>query len=200
MLNVEIQAPNRIVKIEDAETPTVRDEKKRYLMIGVITLGSFLGTLFGVAFLELQARKVDSADDVVIDLGLAVVGALPKLPSRSRNSGMLQRTEKDRYWHNLLLESVDATRTMLVHAARSGNYRVVMITSALPGEGKTSLSSHLATSLAPERPEDPAHRRRPSEPLDPSALRADPGAGHQRAPAGRVRPRGRAGEHGRRRS
>ena len=148
MLNVEIQAPNRIIKIEDAETPTIRDEKKRYLMIGVITLGSFLGTLLGVAFLELQARKVDSADDVVIDLGLAVVGALPKLPSKARDSGMLQRTEKERYWYNLLLESVDATRTMLVHAARSGNYRVVMITSALPGEGKTSLSSHLATSLA----------------------------------------------------
>ena len=91
---------------------------------------------------------MDSADDVVIDLGLAVVGALPKLPSKARDSGMFQRTEKERYWYNLLLESVDATRTMLVHAARSGNYRVVMITSALPGEGKTSLSSHLATSLA----------------------------------------------------
>jgi capsular exopolysaccharide synthesis family protein len=37
---------------------------------------------------------------------------------------------------------------MLMHAARSGSHRVVMIASALPGEGKTSLASHLATSLA----------------------------------------------------
>ena len=47
-----------------------------------------------------------------------------------------------------MLESIDATRTMLVHAARTGSHRVVMITSAVGGEGKTSLASHLATSLA----------------------------------------------------
>jgi capsular exopolysaccharide synthesis family protein len=58
------------------------------------------------------------------------------------------RQQKDRYWHNLLLESIDATRTMLLHAARNGSHQVVMITSALAGEGKTSLASHLATSLA----------------------------------------------------
>ena len=61
---------------------------------------------------------------------------------------LARRNESDRYWQNLLLESIDATRTMLVHAARTGSHRVVMITSAVGGEGKTSLASHLATSLA----------------------------------------------------
>jgi capsular exopolysaccharide synthesis family protein len=61
---------------------------------------------------------------------------------------MVSTRERDRYWYNLLLESIDATRTMLIHAAHTGNHRVVMITSALSGEGKTSLASHLATSLA----------------------------------------------------
>jgi capsular exopolysaccharide synthesis family protein len=37
---------------------------------------------------------------------------------------------------------------MLVHAARSGSHRVVMITSAVSGEGKSSLASYLAPSLA----------------------------------------------------
>ena len=60
----------------------------------------------------------------------------------------MAKQEKDHYWYSLLLESIDATRTMLVHAARSGSHRVIMIASALPGEGKTSLASHLATSLA----------------------------------------------------
>src|SRR5262249_30888475 len=54
----------------------------------------------------------------------------------------------DVYWQNLLTESIDATRTMLQHAARQSGLRVVMVTSALGGEGKTSLASHLATSLA----------------------------------------------------
>jgi succinoglycan biosynthesis transport protein ExoP len=147
-LNVELQAPPRITLVEEAAPPTTRDSKKWFMMFGAITLGSFLATLLGVAFLELQTRKVDSADEVVADLGLPVVGSLPMLPTRSRRNGVLTHHEKDRYWYNLLLESIDATRTMLIHAAESGSYRVVMITSALSGEGKTSLASHLATSLA----------------------------------------------------
>src|SRR5262249_42491525 len=54
----------------------------------------------------------------------------------------------DFYWHNLLNEAVDVTRTMLVHAAQADGLQIVMVTSALEGEGKTSLASHLAASLA----------------------------------------------------
>src|SRR5271157_1384519 len=147
-LDVELQAPPRISLIEDAIPPTTRNSKKWYMMFGGISLGSFLGTLFAIAFLELRTQKIDSADEVVGDLGLAVVGSLPMLPARARRNGVMARHEKDRYWYGLLLESIDATRTMLIHAARSGSHRVVMIASALPGEGKTSLASHLATSLA----------------------------------------------------
>jgi capsular exopolysaccharide synthesis family protein len=49
---------------------------------------------------------------------------------------------------SLLTESVDSARTMLLHAARQEKLQVVMITSAMAGEGKTSLASHLAASLA----------------------------------------------------
>jgi capsular exopolysaccharide synthesis family protein len=48
----------------------------------------------------------------------------------------------------MMLESIDATRTMLVHAAHTRSHRIVMITSAVGGEGKTSLASHLSTSMA----------------------------------------------------
>jgi len=37
---------------------------------------------------------------------------------------------------------------MLLHASRVNSTRAVMITSAMKGEGKTSLAAHLATSLA----------------------------------------------------
>lgn len=112
--------------------------------------GSFFGGLFGIAFLELQTRKVDSADEVPTELGLQVVGTLPIMLSKAARGGGIirRRNEVDHYWQSLMLESIDATRTMLIHAARSGSHRVVMITSAVGGEGKTSLASHLATSLA----------------------------------------------------
>jgi polysaccharide biosynthesis transport protein len=72
---------------------------------------------------------------------------LPALPNGAR--GRLRRNSlEDKYWHSILTESVDATRTMLLHAARTEGVRTVMVTSAVAGEGKTSLSCHLATSLA----------------------------------------------------
>jgi succinoglycan biosynthesis transport protein ExoP len=148
MLDVELQAPPRISLIEEALPPRTRNVKKWYMMFGGISLGSFWGPLFLIAFLELQTRKIDSADEVAGDLGLTVVGSLPMLPVKARRNGVMARHEKDRYRYNLLLESIDATRTMLIHAARSGSHRVIMIASALSGEGKTSLASHLATSLA----------------------------------------------------
>src|SRR5262249_8290058 len=43
---------------------------------------------------------------------------------------------------------VDRTRTRLLHVARTGNARVLLITSAAPGEGKTMTACHLAASLA----------------------------------------------------
>ncbi len=54
----------------------------------------------------------------------------------------------NRRWQSSLIESIDATRTLLLHASRVEAIRVVMITSAVKGEGKTSLSAHLATSMS----------------------------------------------------
>ncbi len=147
-LDVELQAPPRISLLEEAIPPTTRNTKKWYMTFGMIAIGSFFGCLFLVAFLEMQSHRIDSADEVIADLGLTVVGSLPMLPATARRNRGMVRSEKDSHWYNLLLESIDATRTMLIHAARSGGHRVVMIASALPGEGKTSLASHLATSLA----------------------------------------------------
>jgi capsular exopolysaccharide synthesis family protein len=43
---------------------------------------------------------------------------------------------------------MDATRTMLVHAVQNEGLRVVVVTSAVKGEGKTLLCTHLAGSMA----------------------------------------------------
>ncbi len=149
-LSVELEAPSRIRSIEDAVVPRIRDQKKRYMMIGLSVLGSFVGGLFGIAFLELLSQKVDSTEQVPADLGLHIVGTLPIVRSRPARGEWVgtRRVEKDRYYQNLMLESIDATRTILVHAARTASHRVVMIASAVASEGKTSLASHLATSLA----------------------------------------------------
>ena len=143
-LEVELQAPRRINKLTDAGIPRQKDHAKQYLMCGGASFGAFALAIMAVTFLELKTMRIESVSEVVTDLGIPLVGALPALPGRG---GKVSKAE-DQRWQGLLVESIDATRTMLLHAARVNSTRAVLITSAMKGEGKTSLAAHLATSLA----------------------------------------------------
>jgi succinoglycan biosynthesis transport protein ExoP len=101
-----------------------------------------------VAFLEFQARKISGVDEVSHGLGINIVGSLPAMPRSTRKPGTNGSASPNDFWQNQLDEAVDGIRTMLLHASRSENLRVIMVTSALGGEGKTSLASQLAASLA----------------------------------------------------
>ena len=146
-MGVEFQAPERIRVIDPAAVPRTKDEMKRIKVTGTAAAGAFASVLCLVTFWEFRARRVGSVDEVVHGLGLRLVGALPALPAPGGRLGLrAERARRDS--QGLMVESVDAIRTMLLHASRDGSLQVVLVTSALPGEGKTSLSGHLAASLA----------------------------------------------------
>jgi capsular exopolysaccharide synthesis family protein len=115
------------------------------------TAGAGAAALFFVigliAWWEYRYRRLDSAHELTQDLGMKVVGTLPILPSATRALLPWQSASPEG-WHDIHTEWVDATRTCLLQVAREKDARVVLVTSALGGEGKTSLSCHLAGSLA----------------------------------------------------
>jgi capsular exopolysaccharide synthesis family protein len=149
-LEIEIKAPQRVSIFQLAKEPRNKDESKASRFAAIAGLGAFVMAVAGLTFWEIRSRRIASVDDVVAGLGIRLVGSLPPLPPSSRRGKAVgNRTrDRDQKWKNLLVESVDATRTMLVHATRPESLRVVMITSANVAEGKTSLSGHLVTSLA----------------------------------------------------
>jgi hypothetical protein len=147
-LEVELQAPGRITKIESAEIPRTRDDKKRYMMIGLAILGAFLGPLFGIALWEFHHQTVNSAGEVAAGLGIKLIGTLPVVPDRPGRASLERDRDREVLWQKLMCESIDMTRTMLLSVVRAQSGRVVIVTSAISGEGKTSLACHLATSLA----------------------------------------------------
>jgi capsular exopolysaccharide synthesis family protein len=145
-LKVELRAPARVEVASMPRQPESKDDMKRVKIAGAAGVGVFGLVVLAITLLEFRARRIGSLDEVVQGLGMPLVGALPALPSKSGRS-LARRGEADK-WRSRLIESIDATRTMLLHASRTESIRVVMVTSALKGEGKTSLASHLATSLA----------------------------------------------------
>ncbi len=113
------------------------------VMVGAV---AFVGVLALVAFLEWRSRRVDSVDQVVNEIGMRVIGTIPAFPSRQ--SIKTGEADANQNWRFILNESVNSTRTMLLHSAKTHNMQVIMVSSAMQGEGKTSLSSQLATSMA----------------------------------------------------
>jgi capsular exopolysaccharide synthesis family protein len=116
---------------------------------------SLLGVLAGLCLLEASGRRVYSSDDVGQGLGLRIVGTLPRLPASAGSKSASAQSLGGLDARYGLTEAVDALRTVLMHSPRCAGRtaqepgaRVVVITSAIGGEGKTTLASHLAASLA----------------------------------------------------
>jgi len=147
-LQAEYPVAPRVKLREAAAPPLSRDFNRQIKLAGAAGVGTFGLVVLGVVLLEFRNRRVYAADDVVSGLGINLVGTLPALPPHTRRALPAAGTGRDRYWQSVMTESVDVIRTMLLHAAQHDRLRVVMVTSAVGGEGKTSLASHLAASLA----------------------------------------------------
>ena len=116
-------------------------------------LGTFVAiclvTLLGFAFAEYRTRRIGSPDEVAYGLGMTVMGTVPARPDRAAKPMLAGPANAEQlFWEHLIEESVDSARTLFLHTAEANALRVVVITSAVGGEGKTSLSCQLAKSLA----------------------------------------------------
>jgi capsular exopolysaccharide synthesis family protein len=144
---VELEAAPRITVIEPATRPQTNDAIRKYVGVMVAALLGFGLVLFGVAYVEFQSRRVNSTSDINEGLGIRVMGDLP--PLGGRNWRALRNSEDPQgALQALLAESIDGVRTTLIHSAAVRSPRVVMVTSAESHEGKTTVASQLAASLA----------------------------------------------------
>jgi succinoglycan biosynthesis transport protein ExoP len=143
-LKVEIQAPRRINPFED--TTVVDDGDKRWKNAGLGFCAACSVVLGGITYLEFRARRVNNPEEVTHGLQLKLLGTMPALSKRGKDGQGTDQNE--RRLHSHFVESIDATRLVLLHTARLESLQVLLMTSAFGGEGKTTLSSHLAVNLA----------------------------------------------------
>ncbi len=130
---------------QDAELMK-KDIKKQLLGTLVAPIAIFGAVCVGLALLEHRQRKIRSAGEISRGLGIRVVGAVPRMPHLERR--LVGPGGESDLEGTPIMESIDAIRTRLLHEADVRSTRVVMVTSATAGEGKTTLASALASSLA----------------------------------------------------
>jgi capsular exopolysaccharide synthesis family protein len=140
--NLEQLADVRVQLVQPAEIPPQTDLRWWALLIGGGVLG-FVLSGFGVGCWEYAKKRLNSVSDVSDRMRLNVVGTMPKLSGQSW-FGRKSPAELE----TILSDSVDSIRAALIHGADCGRRGAVMVTSAWDGEGKTTVASQLAVSLA----------------------------------------------------
>ncbi len=147
-LGAEIKSPQRIFVTEQAGEPLMPSNTLMRIALTILTvLASFCLPVAAIAFWDTRTHRINTAADVSHGLRLPVIGSMPLVPSRViRQLG--SPSPRHRAWHLRLTESVDGIAARLLRKADIEQSRVIMVSSATGGEGKTTLATQLALSLA----------------------------------------------------
>lgn len=142
-LNVELDSPERIKKIQSATIPNSNSSATKWLQLALAGLVTFGLTMAGFVLWDLLEGRANTPRDAADAVGLPLLGTLPSL--RRGGWRWISRGALD----TAMAEGVDAIRTTLLRrSTQSAGGTVVLITSATGREGKSTLAGHLATSFA----------------------------------------------------
>jgi succinoglycan biosynthesis transport protein ExoP len=116
---------------------------------GTLHKSVFLGLGLGlglILLITLRDDRFSSVVEVTEKLGDSVVGQVPEVPQMDGKAPLLLAEGKNQY---MLAESYRNLRSALTFMAVEGaRPKVVLITSALPSEGKSTVATNLAQALA----------------------------------------------------
>ncbi|MEM9781108.1 MAG: polysaccharide biosynthesis tyrosine autokinase [Pseudomonadota bacterium] len=132
--------------IAEARPPVSPDGgKKLFIVGGAVVAGGGLGLAL-VLLLELATSVFRTPKELERLTGLPVLGVLPSIKGGKSRATMLDVLNMKRGW--VLRESVRDFRTGLLHSLLAAPPKVVTVTSAVPGEGKSTTAMMLAYGSA----------------------------------------------------
>ncbi|WP_272418553.1 GumC family protein [Polyangium jinanense] len=155
----------RVNNIRVLDRPLVPRAPVRPQVTRSIAIGVFLGVLLGIATAlarGLLDRSLKTPDEVEKDLGLPFLGLLPEIDENGARPGSYsprrQRGKPVRVANSELIvheqptsgiaEAARTIRTNLLFMAPDKPYRTLLVTSAGPSEGKTTVATCIAIVMA----------------------------------------------------
>lgn len=163
----ELSGEMRFNNVSVVDTP-VRPRAPAYPRVKLtIALGALAGLALGVAFTLLRERmdnRFKTGEDIEAALGLPCLASIPDFDSKEDGKSTLRPRARHRarrlassdppeLWVHTnptsgVAESMRTLRTNLTFMAPDHPYRRILVTSANPGEGKTTVATSLAITLA----------------------------------------------------
>ena len=147
-LKVELRSAPRVAQIQRAEVPVVEVNLPiRVALTGAAMLAAGIAPLICIPWWDSRAKFIDNSREVRDSLRLPVIGTVQKIPTQAVHK-LGSPSRRHLKWHARLTESADAVAARLLRKSEIDDTRVVLTTSAMGGEAKTTLTTQLAMSLA----------------------------------------------------
>lgn len=137
------QADSRILSRAVVPSVPSAPRKSRILALSLI-LGLMAGS-GAVLLREMAQNTFRTSEDLEHKTGYSVIGQIPKIPAKHRKNVLEYISQKP---NSVAAEAVRNLRTSLLLANLDTPPKVIMSTSSVPGEGKTTQSISLAQNFA----------------------------------------------------
>jgi capsular exopolysaccharide synthesis family protein len=149
---MKMEENNQVASVEVLEfAPTdgiagvrVSPQKSKVLAIA-LAAGLVLGMSLGL-LRDWMDQRLRSAEEVMATLGVAVLGTIPHMSRRLTHVQRGQKVFLDPM--SDVAEAYRTVRTAVYFGARSDRSKTLLITSAMPGDGKSTSASNLAIAMA----------------------------------------------------
>lgn len=129
---------------ERAVVPKIPTKPKKSLIVIIAGLLALFVACGITLLLEMLSNTFKSIEDVESNLDLPVLGILPLIKVDSgHNLHRAFQLDEDKSFS----ESIRTLRTSLVLSGLDKPHNVIVVTSSVPGEGKSTVASNLALSL-----------------------------------------------------
>ena len=148
----EGEAAIRVVPVESASLPSspVSPNVPRNLMIG-LAAGLLLAFAYALVRSQLD-RRIRTAAAVEKQFEISVVGSIPNAPllihGKKERAGLSVLTKSEKNADQSAAEAFRKLRTNLQFMSVDDPPRVIVVTSPKPGDGKSTIASNLAATVA----------------------------------------------------
>jgi capsular exopolysaccharide synthesis family protein len=147
-LQTEMSAPARVKLEQKASVPSVPIEQTPYKLLFLACSAAFVLPLAAAVAREVTVRRINDVVQLCQESKLRVLGEISTLPVRyvaASPGKLLPSLRRAAY---IFAESINSLRTNLAMAPDFTGRQIVAVTSSVSGEGKTSVATSLAMSIA----------------------------------------------------
>jgi capsular exopolysaccharide synthesis family protein len=133
--------------VDPATVPSeVYAPKKAQIVIIASSIAIVLSALLAL-LLDRLNNTVNSTSDVENRLGVPALGVLQKIKGFAKKKGFISELAFFNDTQSTFAEAVRTVRTSVLMSALDTQHKIVVVTSSVPEEGKTTLSFNLACAL-----------------------------------------------------